>query len=121
MLLKKFLFYGNGTQGGGGMETQYFLQRYLEKMVYMGIWDLMFSFVYCILMKWRFSFFYFVECGPAGHLHKMFAAPTFPLLVPLSWINSSENQLYRTQSWASLPETLCSPASQWAAAVGPWW
>lgn len=60
--------------------------------------------------------FYFMECRPAGQLHKMFAAPIFPLLIPLAGINSSENELYKGLSWVSLPETL---ASQQAAAFVP--
>jgi len=59
-----------------------------------------------------------VECGQAGQLHKMFAAPIFPLLVPLAWVSCSENQLYRAPSQASLPETLCNPASQRAERLG---
>lgn len=87
----------------------------------MRIWDPVSFFAYCIIMKEWFSFSYFVEHEPAGQLRKMFAAPIFPLLVPSAWIDSSENQLYRAPSQASLPETLHSPASQQAAAVGPWW
>lgn len=56
--------------------------------------------------------FYFVECGLAGQLHKLFAAPIFPLFIPLAWINSFEKQLYRAQRQVHLLVELCRPTSQ---------
>lgn len=44
----------------------------------MGIWDLDSFFACSILMEQWFSFFQFVEYGPADQSHNMFAAPIFP-------------------------------------------